>query len=221
MAVTSLTRCEKETNTDVAPEIFIGEKTDTAFLNTSYVAAPVEMLGYGECVPVEITGRVNTAVVGTYYLDYDYTDTKGNKSATVTRTVHVVENRAALLNGNYNAVCTCTAVSADITKGASKPTITTSNYTAAVSSYTLNDHFNLVPLKIGSEYVVPFATLHGNSISAGFYHRNFVVGDNSSGTLSPEKNTFTIETTNYQMSPPIKYHCKNVFTKQVTEIAKK
>jgi len=38
-----------------------------------------------------ISGSVNTGVVGTYILEYTYTDAAGNVGNTVTRTVNVVD----------------------------------------------------------------------------------------------------------------------------------
>lgn len=210
----SLVSCNEELETALAPEIFVREKTDTAFLNTVYVPGYVEVIDENGCTEIKPAGKINTSVAGAYYLDYDYTDAKGNRAATVTKTVHVVENRAAFLNGNYKAICTCTALPADIGGSSFNPTITTTNYTAAISTYTLNNHFQLIPLKIGFEYLTPLTSLIGNSITARFYHRNFVVGSGiSSGTLSPLKNTFTLETTNYQITPAIKYNCRNVYAK--------
>src|SRR5690606_8901008 len=59
-------------------------------------------------LPVEITGNVNNKSEGMYVLNYTAKDNDGNKSATVSRTVHVVENSAAFLNGDYSVTCTCT-----------------------------------------------------------------------------------------------------------------
>ena len=43
------------------------------------------------------SGSVNTNVIGTYVLSYDYTDSNGNAASTVTRTVIVVDTTAPIL----------------------------------------------------------------------------------------------------------------------------
>jgi len=193
---------------DTIPPVIImyGEKTDTAYLNTVYKDPGSEAVdGLEGCLTVEITGKVNTAVPGTCYLDYDYTDAAGNIAATMTRTVHVMENSASFLNGPYNVVCTCTTM-----LGPAKPTVASDNYTAMVSSYPANNRFELVQLKIGPQYVIPITSLNGNLINVSSYRHGKSLG---SGTLSPTKDTFIIESTFNETSPGITYVCRNVFTK--------
>lgn len=208
-----------EKNTDTIPPIIvIRNKIDTAFLHTNYGAEKVEVIDNGKCLDVKITGTVNTSLPGTYFLDYDCTDAAGNMAATVTKTVIVTENSANFLNGVYNVVCTNT-VSID---GSSTPTITMDKYIATISSFTPNGHFDLSAVKVGPEYVMHWTSVSGYSINIDYFSTQFDwTGSNSNGTLSPTKNTFTIESTAYQYSPPIRYKTKNVYTKQLIEVVAK
>ncbi|MDP1800472.1 MAG: DUF5011 domain-containing protein [Bacteroidota bacterium] len=214
--VASLFSCEQpEIPTKIIPPVIVlnGNKIDTAYLNSSYDdrGAIIEKSGNAS---VNVTGSVNTALSGIYYVDYDYTDTSGNTAATVTRTVHVVENKCAFLNGGYDVVCTCIA----IVTGAPNATITTTNYTANVAGAMDNNSFELSSMKIGSGYVVPFPapSINGNSITVNFWDRDCIPGScSTTGTLSVTKNTFTIESLAYQFSPAVRYRCKNVYTKQL------
>jgi hypothetical protein len=216
--------CDENLNSDltdtikdtIPPVIVIRNKIDTAFLHTNYGAEKVEVIDNGKCLDVNITGTVNTTLPGTYFLDYDCTDAAGNMAATVTKTVIVAENSANFLNGVYNVVCTNTA-SID---GSSTPTITTDKYIATVSSFTPNSHFDLSGLKIGNEYVMHWTSVSGYSIEVSYFSTEFDWNSSvSTGTLSPTKNTFTIESTAYQYSPAIRYQTKNVYTKQLIEVA--
>ncbi len=216
LVIASLFSCEQtEAPVQITPPAIVinGNKLDTAYLFSSYDDRGA-FLEKNPCATVQVTGTVNTAVKGTYYVDYDYTDDAGHKAATVTRTVQVVENKCAFLNGGYNVVCTCVAVVA----GAPNPTITTTNYTATVAPAMEDNCFELSSMKIGSGYVVPFPppSVNGNSITVGFWDRDCIPGScSTTGTLSATKNTFTIESVAYQFSPAIRYMCKNVYTKQL------
>lgn len=194
----------------IAPILKLDKKIDTAYLNSIYDDPQAEVIDRGKCLKVEITGSVNTGVPGTYYLDYDYTDEAGNQAATVTRTVHVLENGASSLIGHYNVALTCTASTA----GVNNPTITTTNYSATVSTSNINNRFEIVQLRIGPESVIPISTLSGDAIHLEFYRNSDCI---SSGTVSPSKNSFTIQTSTYEGSPSITYVCKNVFTKKTEE----
>jgi hypothetical protein len=194
----------------IAPVLKLEKKIDTAYLNTLYEDPQAELVDRGKCINAEITGSVNTAVMGTYYLDYDYTDEAGNQAATVTRTVHVVENGASYLNGKYNVAFTCTASHT----GVYNPTITTANYSATVSTSNINNRFEIIQLKIGPEAVIPISTLRGNSIHLEFYRNSECI---SSGTVSSSKNSFTIQTSTYDETQRITHVCKNVFTKKFEE----
>lgn len=205
-------------NDTIPPIIVIRNKIDTAFLHTNYGVEKVEVIDNGKCLDVKITGTVNTAFPGTYYLDYDCTDSAGNIAATVTKTVHVVENSANFLNGVYNVVCTNTAT----IDGSTTPTITTDKYIATISSFTPNGHFDLSAVKVGPEYVMHWTSVSGYSINIHYFSTQFDwTGSASNGTLSPTKNSFTIESTAYQYSPAIRYQTKNVYTKQLIEVAAK
>ena len=200
----SLISCEVGTvKSTVAPVIYISKMVDTAYLNTLYNSETVEV---EPCEGVTVTGKVSTSKLGTYYLDYDYTDTYGNHSATVTRTVHVVENPLEFLNGSYDVVCSCT-----ISENSSSKTSTlTENYKASISSSPLKNYFELVSLKINSEYAIPISSLYGNDINVSFY-RNTIA--KTSGTLSASKTSFTIDTEVGDDQKGSRYICKNCFTK--------
>ncbi len=83
------TGCNNETASySIPPHINIyGKKIDTVYLNSFYKDEKAEANG---CNEVVVTGSVNTSKLGTYYINYDYTDPDGDPAATVTRTVHVV-----------------------------------------------------------------------------------------------------------------------------------
>lgn len=159
----------------------------------------------------EITGYVNTKSPGVYYLKYSATDKAGNKSAPITRTVHVLTNSTASLCGIYTAACTCSA----FITGALKPTVTTHTYLTAVSPGVFKNSFNTGVLSIGPLDVVPSMFLTGNAISVSFYlsPADFDCNTTTTGTLSAAKNSFTIESTVHKWSPVITYRCVNVFKK--------
>lgn len=60
----------------------------------------------GNCISI-VTGTVNVGVLGTYTINYDYTDNNGNVTTTVTRTVNVIDTVGPVFNGptefTYNA----------------------------------------------------------------------------------------------------------------------
>lgn len=199
------------TNKDtIAPIIVLNKAVDTAILNSNYKLPFTEVIDNGRCAPVVTTGSVNTTVPGTYFINYDYTDSAGNKSTTATRTVHVVENEARFLTGPYNVACTCTVV----TSGIPEPTIVTNNYQATISNYPVNNQFELVQLNTGAQYLIPLATLKGNLIDVAFHrYTNYT----ATGTLSPSRNSFTIQSKVYEVAPTVSYTCKNVYTKQLVE----
>ncbi len=134
----------------------------------------------------------------------------------VTRTVHVVENSAGFLNGNYNVACSCTAVIA----GSATTSVTADNYTASVTSGSENNSFELSMLRIGPEYVKPSSSLKGYAISMWYFNTDYHPNSSVSGTLSPTKNTFTIESKTFPYSPLMTYKCNNIYSKQLIEIAR-
>jgi hypothetical protein len=198
-----------------------GEKNDTAYLFSFYRDPGASIFEYKDSVAncydyslvSDVTGTVDTRLPGKYLITYNATNSVGKALAAVTRTVHVVENKAGFLNGNYLVVCTCTAVPS----ASSVPILSTTQYTASVNSSSVNSQFEISKLKVGPIYVVPHApTLDGNSIHLGFYHPDFLNGnDELSGILSAAKNTFTISSMVYQYTPVIRYTCNNVYSKQL------
>ncbi len=223
----SLIGCNNTESSDVSPyksytEIVIeGNKVDTAFMFVNYTdqGATVNTYTNGiidNCpelvIWANVSGSVNTNIPGTYILKYTADDSLGAPLAPASRTVHVVENSSNFLSGMYNVACTCTTIA-----GANKPVVTTENYTAVVNPSNGRGHFQLLPLFIGAEQVIPQASLSGTLINVGYFGANYhYPNSTASGTLAPSKNTFTIETSFQRYSPPANYICKNVFSKLLT-----
>ena len=199
-----------------------GQKRDTAYLYASYKDPGASVFedidGIKNCNELtlvsDITGSVNTKLPGTYFIHYNAKDALGKPVPTVTRTVSVVKNKADFLNGSYDVVCSCTTISKDL----HEPTATTNYYTALVTTGSTNNSFELVPLNIGPEKIIPYNTF----LNDKFIEVNYFSPDYAScrawGTLSAAKNTFTIESIVYRYLPKTIYTCKNVFTKKLVFI---
>lgn len=223
----SLMSCDSTEETDVSvyknyTEIVIeGNKVDTAFMFVNYTdqGATVNTYTNGiidkcpeQIIWANVSGSVNTNIPGTYILNYNADDSAGVPLAQVSRTVHVVENSSNFLSGMYKVTCTCTA-----TSGSNKPIVTTENYTAVVNPANGRGHFQLLPLNIGPEQVIPQASLSGTTILVGHFSANYHYPNSTAGgTLSPTKNTFTIETGFQRYSPATIFVCKNVYSKLLT-----
>jgi hypothetical protein len=225
--VISIVSCNEEVSkTDVSIKVFDtippvitlnGNENDTACLGLFYMDQGASINDGDRCVEIclKVTGTVNNTLTGDYVLDYDASDDAGNHAATVTRTVHVMENSAGFLNGIYNVACSCTAA----VSGMPNPTITADSYIASVSSGAFNRSFVLSALRIGPEKITPSTALSGNSINVYYFGREYHPASNASGTLSASNNTFTIESTFYQWHPTIIYKCKNIYTNSNVEEA--
>jgi hypothetical protein len=191
---------------------------DTAYLYSDYWDPGARVVVYVNDMPTcreagfapEVTGSVNTRLPGTYYLTYSAADNSGKALPALTRTVHVVENKAGFLGGRYNVACSCTAVAV----GAHNSIVTAGNYTAVVIPGSPDHHVRLMTLYTGSEYVIADAFLTGSRIEAGFFSPDYLNID-LSGTLSDDKNTFTIESKIQAHSPATIYWCRNVYTRQL------
>jgi hypothetical protein len=109
--------------------------------------------------------------------------------------------------------CTCTAIAQTV----SQPSITTGNYTVAITASHVRNRINLSALEVGSEVLVPEVSLEGNTFNVWFWSPDLVQLSEcaNSGILSPTRNSFTIETSARPYQPAVTYHCKNVFTKQM------
>jgi hypothetical protein len=209
----------------IAPVIrLLGNAYDTAYLHSEYsdpsVSVIDEYAGRTNCIEnmhIEIKGEVDTRFPGNYILAYTAKDDEGNEAGPVTRTVTVVENKAAFLNGGYSVTTTYTAVM----RGTNTPTIGTDSYSATVMPFNRQNNFDLSVLKIGPEFVKPSTAVVGNVIEVSFFNPLFHYNCPSTGTLSPAKDSFTIETTAYQWNPPVNYKCRNVYTKLKLEEIKK
>lgn len=216
-AILLLISCEEHSASKKANEIdqdtiaaeikLIGKLHDTCFLNLYYKDPGAFVTGEKLNSDLLGKGKVNSSVPGDYYLDYDFSDEAGNQSATVTRTVHVQANSTDFLIGSYDVACTCTAISVD----PKKPDYSSLTYTAAVKGYPAHDHFELVNLNIGSEFVIPITFLKHNQIQVSFYRNGLT---SASGTLAASRESFTIECKDDDDLLNTKYYCKNVFTKR-------
>jgi hypothetical protein len=204
-----------------APRILLDGKTlDTAYLFTNYKDPGASYFedrdGTKNCneygVVTDITGSVNTSMPGIYTLTYNAKDTSGNPMSPVTRTIVVVESATHFLNGPYNVSCTCTA-----TAPKEKPVTSTENYTAMVNPGPGKNDFEIITLEVGGEKIIPRCALIGDKMDVGFFTASFDWSSSSgTGTLSPSKNSFTIQTTAQRFTPSIKYTCTNIYSKLVT-----
>ncbi|MDZ4664493.1 MAG: DUF5011 domain-containing protein [Bacteroidota bacterium] len=200
--------------------ILEGKKVDTAYMFVPYIDPGAIVNKYIDgaitcpenIIWANVSGSVNTNIPGVYTINYSGTDSLGNTLPPLSRTVHVVENSSNFLSGVYKVACSCTVV-----VGTNKPVVTTENYTAVVNPANGMGHFQLIPLNIGSEQVIPQASISGSAIGVGYFSANYhYPNSTASGTLSPTKNTFTIETNFQRYSPAANYICKNVYTKLLT-----
>jgi hypothetical protein len=222
----SFLSCEKEVEEvsaqqPISPHIVVhGKLNDTAYLYTSYKDEGATIFEDGDRTSIcnfklvsDVSGTINTRIPGIYFINYNANDSLGKPLTTVTRTVHVVENSAGFLNGNYEVVSSCTAV----VSVSHNSTVSVGNYTALITSGSTNNNFVLISLNIGPQRVIPFASLNGRSIQVDYFSPEYASGT-ASGTLSATKNTFTIESTFYAYTQAITYQCKNVYTKQLIEL---
>jgi hypothetical protein len=183
----------------IPPVIFIEMPVDTAYLYTIYNANDVRVLdnskGNVRCngTPLKVSGDLNINLAGTYYLHYDATDESGNAAATVTRTVHVVENRSAFLNGSYDVACSCTTTST----GTNTQTINSVTFQAEVYSEPVNGFFKIISVFVGRDHVAVSTRLYDSLFDIGFLNPDYHNGSRGTGTLSTDKNSFLIETVAY------------------------
>jgi hypothetical protein len=219
-----LVSCEvSETDRTVPEEITYAIELDesledTAYLHADYGNSGARVVVYVNGMPTcreagfvpEVAGTVNTRLPGTYYLTYSATDNNGKVLPALTRTVHVVENKAGFMSGSYDVACSCTAVAV----GSHNSIITAANYTAVVIPGSTNHHVRLMTLYTGCEYVIADAFLKGQHIEAGFFSPDYL-GIAISGTLSDPRNTFTIESKIQAHSPATIYWCRNVYSRQL------
>jgi hypothetical protein len=212
-------------NTESAPEVITyalepdRSWEDTAYLYADYWNPGARVVVYVNGMPTcreagfvpKVAGWVNTRLPGTYYLTYNATDLNGKALTAATKTVHVIENGAGFLNGNYDVTCNCTVTAA----GSPGPTLTTITYTASSTSGSRNNHFQLSLLNIGADYGVSDAVLVGDAIEAGFCFSPDYQVIYLSGALAASKNSFTMESLIFRYTPRINYRCRNIYTRQL------
>lgn len=208
---------------DTIPPIIrlIGYKVDTAYVYAEYKDPGAEIYDYkggvrsckDATLVTEVEKNINNRLPGTYLIHYKGYDSLGYPLAVATRTVIMMENSSTFLNGDYHVACTCTAIA----QSATQPTITSGNYTVAITSSHLRNRINLSALEVGSEVLVPDVSLEGNTLNVWFWSPDLVQLSESpnSGVIAPDKNSFTIKTAARPYQEAVTYHCKNVFTKQL------
>ncbi len=111
-AATQVVRSVNVTADVTSPEIILtGNTSITLSLNDSY-----NELGYGASDNIDgdltanvvVTGAVNTAAVGTYILNYNVSDTEGNKAVQQTRQVTVQDASAPVIVAPNNLIVAAT-----------------------------------------------------------------------------------------------------------------
>lgn len=209
-----------DTNSQIHKHLFpivtpYGKKNDTIRQQITYKNQEIKNGDYFDRdinLFLEITGKVNSGVKGIYFLNYNAKDEAGNQAATVTRTVHVIENSTGFLNGSYSVVCSC---SASIDGLPNSTTVSTDNYTAYVAPGQSKNSFILSSINSGSVFAT-YTThfLIGNFIKGSYIMSLDFRSSEGIGTLSEAKNSFTIVTTSNPFPPNRStYICKNIYTK--------
>ncbi len=203
---------------DVTPPVITltGNSVDTCYLGATYTdpgATANDNVDGNITASIVATGSVNSAATGTYLLNYNVKDAAGNSATQVTRTVKVM-NSGTFLAGTYSVICTYTVRES----AGPTTTVTTSSYMSNVQvSPSVNNAITINSLKIGPVSVVPYIsslTNNGNNISLMYVNTAYPFGS-ASGTVSPSKTSFTVDTYSYEQMFISRTHtCRNVFIKQ-------
>lgn len=202
--------------TDITPPVITlkGNAVDSVSLGKSYIDAGATALDDkdGDLSSfIVYSGLVSTSVTGTYTLGYIVRDAAGNSSSKVIRTVKV-QNDADFLKGNYVVTCTCTTMN----PGVSSNTVVTTNFNSAVTTSSVNNNsFNITP--IHENYISNIVTLSGSSVNTFYQNALPTLKNpvNGSGTISVDKKSFTLNSTeNFFSYPNMSKNCVAVYTKQ-------
>ncbi len=213
---TPTTTTPPATATDITPPVITlkGNAIDSISLGKSYTDAGATASDDkdGDLTSfIVLSGSVSTSITGTYTLGYIVRDAAGNSSAKVIRTVKV-QNDADFLKGNYAVTCTCTTMN----PGVSSNTVVTTNFNSAVTTSSIsNNSFGITPLH--ENYISNFVTLNGFSINTLYQNAPPTLKNpvNGSGTLSANKKSFTLNSTeNFFSYPNMSKSCVAVYTKQ-------
>jgi hypothetical protein len=218
--------CKKKVDTppntsDATPPVITlaGKQKDTVFLQSTYADPGATALDNkdGDLTPyIVVSGSVNTNMTGIYIKEYNVRDAAGN-SAKSTREV-LVKNAAAFITGNYSVACNC----ATVTPGQTTLYSNSIYSASAMHSTTVNNSFWLSEMNTGTEGAIagPFnISLSGQSMSTVFFGTGTgYVNTNGSfmtGTLSPAKTSFTIETAVTPVNYPSRtMTCTNIYSRQ-------
>lgn len=96
-------RTVRVVDTQAPEQVIIGEANITLEVFSNYIESGISISdNYDQVVELEyvVSGAVNTSVIGTYILTYTTTDSSGNISSEVIRTIHVVDTQAPVLQLN-------------------------------------------------------------------------------------------------------------------------
>lgn len=195
-----------------------GKNHDTTYLYAEYSDPGAYYLERDEMAPscsdtklvTDVRGHVNTHVLGSYCLSYHAYDNSGKELAPATRTVVVVENKLAYLNGNYQVVYTGTVTS--LTTRSSSTT--TGSFTTQVKTASRGNCFNVMSLFTGTEHLNVDACVLRDSVELGFWSPDYARIE-TRGKLSPSRTSFTIETVVYPYAVNAVYRFRNTYTKQL------
>jgi hypothetical protein len=87
---------------DTIPPIIelIGEKTINLLFGQTFADPNVNVIDFDLSNEVVVKGSVDTKTVGSYLIEYNYSDNSGNKAVPVTRTVNVLKSISVVTNSN-------------------------------------------------------------------------------------------------------------------------
>lgn len=204
----------------IAPVITLnGKQKDTVAVLTTYTdpgATATDNSDGNISSKIVVTGSVSTTIPGiTYTLNYNVADQAGNAALTVSRTVYVKPAVSYILSGAYNVAC----AGATINPGVDPVLNANSNYTSSVQlSGQTGTLLSLTSLNIGPVTAPTFifgVNAFVFSISSSIVNAPAQTFAMCTGTVSPSKTSFTIDTKYYEtMYPNKSYETRNVFTKQ-------
>jgi hypothetical protein len=205
---------------NVAPAVTLnGKAKDTTLVGSTYAdagATATDNVDGNITSKITVTGTVNTQAAGDYVINYSVKDQAGNSSAPVQRMVRVNAVAApAILSGNYAVACTATTLNPGVDPDLTVNSTYNSALTLATPSSTM---FGLSSLRIGpvtgpaNNLSINGSAIYGGSGVVNAPNQTYAY---CTGTLSPSKTTFTIETKYFETMYPNKfYQVRNVFTKQ-------
>lgn len=117
------------------------------------------------------SGSVNAAVVGEYTINYNVTDTNGNKASQVTRTVHVVDTQIPVITRNGDEVVTLEVHASYTDQGATALDNYDGNLTGKI---VIN---NSVKANVVGTYTVTYNVKDSSGNSAATVQRTVIVRD--------------------------------------------